>query len=419
MNPSNYSSGRKRSRADSGANSLDNTRSLDYNSANYQSELEILFRCYMNNANEGPDPRDVEFSKHLLQHRTQRPPNDSLFEYENAYKTLRDRSETFLTHHFHYLLMPCADILLLRGQRNLEHVTDSIDESWSQADRLHKPTPQPDHSRCLSSSAFTEEERLKLCVRQPGSLSYAVRTNLYFPYLTCEIKRKAYLHNADNQNMHSMSIAIRSLVQLAVAAEKPEKVHRRILGYSISHDLDSVKIYGHYPEVEEGIAKCYRHELAHFNVWTEGNHWKCYSFVEALDSEFVPRHIALVKELLAEIELPRPLGFPPITGSRSGSQYTPSDSGVPASSTNDPQMDPATKRLVDSLEQSMREAKDEAARAREEAKIHEDRLLQELQAANERENNTQRLLQTLTQQMGQLLNKSGETDKRDSKHASE
>lgn len=163
--------------------------------------------------------------------------------------------------------MPGADFLFLRGQKHLEHVADGVNDSWMKVYPIIKSKPQPDHSRCLKISAFNEEERQKLQNIPPGAFSYAVREELYFPYLTCEIKSDTdSLGIADRQNMHNMFIALRSLVQLAEAAGTPEKLHRRVLGYSISHDLDNVRIHGYYPEIGERRTEYFQCEVANFGI---------------------------------------------------------------------------------------------------------------------------------------------------------
>lgn len=87
---------------------------------------------------------------------------------------------------------------------------------------------------------------------------------------------------------------------LSQAAQCPEKVHGRILGFSISHDSGSVRIYGYYPEIDQQQQKTsyFRWPVAHFDIWQRDNRWACYRFVENLDSIFLPMHIGRVMDLL-------------------------------------------------------------------------------------------------------------------------
>ncbi|KAF7506537.1 hypothetical protein GJ744_011683 [Endocarpon pusillum] len=83
---------------------------------------------------------------------------------------------------------------------------------------------------------------------------------MYFPFLTCEVKcGAAALDIADRQNVHSMTIAVRSVVELYRAIEREKEFNREILAFSISHDHRSVRIYGHYPVIDRDRVTFYRH----------------------------------------------------------------------------------------------------------------------------------------------------------------
>ncbi|KAM0267466.1 hypothetical protein ACHAQH_010108, partial [Verticillium albo-atrum] len=60
---------------------------------------------------------------------------------------------------------------------------------------------------------------------------------MYFPFLTCEVKcGAAALDVADRQNAHSMTLAVRAVVELFRLMKREDEVDRQILGFSISHD---------------------------------------------------------------------------------------------------------------------------------------------------------------------------------------
>jgi hypothetical protein len=54
----------------------------------------------------------------------------------------------------------------------------------------------------------------------------------------------AGLDIADRQNLHSMTLAVRGIVELLTA-----EIHREILAFSISYDHETVRIYGHFPVI--------------------------------------------------------------------------------------------------------------------------------------------------------------------------
>lgn len=46
-----------------------------------------------------------------------------------------------------------------------------------------------------------------------------------------------------------MTVTLRGIVDVYRKASRAEEVHRRVLGYSISHDNRSARIYAHYPKI--------------------------------------------------------------------------------------------------------------------------------------------------------------------------
>lgn len=67
------------------------------------------------------------------------------------------------------------------------------------------------------------------------------------------------LNIADRQNAHSMTVAVKGVVELYRAVEREKELHREILTFSVSHNNISVRIYGHYPIIEEDKTTFYRH----------------------------------------------------------------------------------------------------------------------------------------------------------------
>ncbi|KAG9239880.1 hypothetical protein BJ878DRAFT_530016 [Calycina marina] len=75
----------------------------------------------------------------------------------------------------------------------------------------------------------------------------------YSPFFTCEAKcGAAALDIADRPNAHSMTIAVRGIVELLRLVKRERELRRQILAFSISHDNSSVRIYGHFPLVNGG-----------------------------------------------------------------------------------------------------------------------------------------------------------------------
>ncbi len=88
---------------------------------------------------------------------------------------------------------------------------------------------------------------------------------MYFPFLTCEVKcGAAALDIADRQNAHSITLAVRGIVELFRAVKREDEVNPEILAFSVSHDHTSVRIYGHYPVIVGKNIKYYRHPIYRF-----------------------------------------------------------------------------------------------------------------------------------------------------------
>jgi hypothetical protein len=117
------------------------------------------------------------------------------------------------------------------------------------------PRPQPDYSVGFRRSAFTDKQlnRLDQLIGSVYDTSFFAATyQMRFPFLTCEVKcGAAALDVADRQNAHSMTLAVRGVVELYKAVKREKELHREILAFSISHDHRSVRIYGHYAVIDQ------------------------------------------------------------------------------------------------------------------------------------------------------------------------
>ncbi|KAJ5982363.1 hypothetical protein N7451_012463 [Penicillium sp. IBT 35674x] len=198
------------------------------------------------------------------------PPGGTLLEdeYMTAFhNALQNRSEARLLVDLHPLIMPSAENQYIRGNQSLKDVINGYNNPWLKTELIYGPKPQPDHARGLRWSAFSENQRRKLGIKPDEKSPYTVREDVYFPYLTAEIKcGNQALDFADRQNMHSIYIALRAVISLYQAAGCIEAVHRRILGFSISHDLGGLRMYGYYPEINNGKVSFYRWPVAQPNI---------------------------------------------------------------------------------------------------------------------------------------------------------
>lgn len=173
---------------------------------------------------------------------------------------------------------------------------ESVNEGWNNSIPLTKPRPQPDYSVGFRREAFTNVQLQKL---QPfvGELTensfFMATYYMYFPFFSSEVEcGAAALDVADRQNAHSMTLAVRGVVELFTLVKREKELHREILAFSISHDHRSVRIYGHYPVIEGDKTIFYRHPIRDFS-FTEldgREKWTAYKFTKNVYDTWMPAH---------------------------------------------------------------------------------------------------------------------------------
>ncbi|KAK4146360.1 uncharacterized protein C8A04DRAFT_25870 [Dichotomopilus funicola] len=130
---------------------------------------------------------------------------------------------------------------------------------WNNSIPFTEPRPQPDYSVGFRREAFTEEQLTKLSPFLgdfiAGDQSLFMTTYyMYFPFLTCEVKcGAAALDIADRQNAHSLTLAVRAIVELFRAVKREDEVHQQILAFSISHDYCSTWMPTHFKKICSAI----------------------------------------------------------------------------------------------------------------------------------------------------------------------
>lgn len=155
--------------------------------------------------------------------------------------------------------------------------------------------------------AFTEDQlkRLQPFVGELTETSFFMATYyMYFPFLTCEIKcSAAVLDIADQQNAHSMTMAVRGIVELFRLMKREKELHREILAFSISHDHRTVRIYGHYPIIDASKTTFYRHPIHTFDftVLDGKEKWTAYKFTKNVYDVWMPAHFKRICSIINEL----------------------------------------------------------------------------------------------------------------------
>ena len=147
--------------------------------------------------------------------------------------------------------------------------------------------------------------------------------SIYFPFLTCKAKcGAAALDIADRQNAHSMTIAVRGIVELFRLVKREKELHREILAFSISHDHRTVRIYGHYPIIKGNETTFYRHPIRTFD-FTEldgKEKWTAYKFTKSVYDIWMPAHF---KRICSVVDT-----LPPDINFEVSEQSEPGESGL-------------------------------------------------------------------------------------------
>ncbi|KAL1633753.1 hypothetical protein SLS58_010942 [Diplodia intermedia] len=85
--------------------------------------------------------------------------------------------------------------------------------------------------------------------------------------------------------------------------EREKELHREILAFSISHDNSTVRIYGHYPIIDEKDTKYCRHEIRNFVFRGQDGkeRWTAYKFTKNVYDNWMPPHFKRICNAIDEI----------------------------------------------------------------------------------------------------------------------
>ena len=283
-------------------------KSTPYKHAGYRIELAKK-GSFMDEDKEGVKKESKDLCRTLLE-KKQVVPEDSPFrddQFKPTCRKIRDRNEARVIRDISLLIVPSAEILATGGAKDLEYLVESVNEEWNNSIPVTKTRPQPDYAVGFGRSAFTDEQLNKLqpFVGELTDTSYFMTTwYMNFPFLTCEVKcGAAALDIADRQNAHSMTLAVRAIVELFKIVKCEKEIDREILAFSVSHDDRSVRIYGHYPVINGKDTKYYRHPIREFS-FTEldgKEKWTAYKFTKNVYNNWMPGHFKRICSAIDDI----------------------------------------------------------------------------------------------------------------------
>lgn len=229
--------------------------------------------------------------------------DDALF--KKTCKRIRGENEAKVVRAISELIVPSAEMLADEGANHLAILRETINARWTNSIPFIKPPgsrsgplPQPDFGLGFDRDAFTPEQLQKL---QPflgdlltDSSFFAATYQMYFPFLTSEVKcGDDELDIADRQNAYSQSIILRGLCSLFQLVGREKELHREINSFSISHNDEHVRIWGHYAIIDGNDVEFYRHLISNFIFVPSGEgdqRWKAYKFVKNVYDLWFPKH---------------------------------------------------------------------------------------------------------------------------------
>lgn len=264
--------------------------------------------CFMCRSSAGPIQEDIALCERLLHQPVDIPPGTSFDdEYIDGFrKSSRDQPKEWSSTEVHPLLVPFIEEQYIEETSILEDTIDVYNTEWLNVDSIYGPHPLPDQARGLKWSIFSDSQRQKLKYHPEETSPFTAREDMLFPYLTTQVEcGNRALMIAERKNMQCMCIAMRALCSVAQTANYLERVHRRILGFSISYDSERLKIHGYYPEIDDGEVAFYQWTIASLDYWKKHDKWASYRFVKNLNREFLPIHTKRVMDLLVRIPVPK------------------------------------------------------------------------------------------------------------------
>ena len=220
-----------------------------------------------------------------------------------------EMNETQLQRDITPIIVPSASNLVFSGRTDFKDIGDEVDQLWS-CRPLGSELPKPHYTAGIRPEAFTVQEIGKLQAYSSFETPSFFTHQLYFPFLICEAKISPVgMQKAEQQVIHSCSIAVRAIIELHKKAygksdDRVRNLYRKILVFSICHDSGQVGLYGHF--ARESAESGDKLEFLHYEIGRtslksgeDQELFKPYNFVCNLYESFFPDHLQRIKEALS------------------------------------------------------------------------------------------------------------------------
>jgi hypothetical protein len=229
-----------------------------------------------------------------------------------------DQNEARVIRDIGLLIVPSTEGLFSGGAAQLKGLAELVHQRWMCSIQLMSgdakmKLPHPDFTAGLHWSIFTDNQMKKLdsIAGGDGFRSRMKATeSIYFPFLICEVKCGIAANRiGDRQNVYSAAVACKGMVELYQTVGRERELNRQILVFSVGHDEQSVRLYGHYVYFEDTKIVFYRHHINsfYFTALDGREKWTGYQFTRNVYDIFSPIHLKRVCSVLDEL----PESYPP------------------------------------------------------------------------------------------------------------
>ncbi|KAL8894717.1 MAG: hypothetical protein Q9207_008433 [Kuettlingeria erythrocarpa] len=384
----------KRSRSSSSFSEASDQISRERKSEPYRdSRYEILLGAkgsFLKDSKAGVLAADSEFCRTLLNFKVN-PPSDTLFDdrfFGETMEKIQNENEARVVRDIGQLISPSAECLATRGVRGLHLLKESTNAGWNNCIPFQGTRPQPDFCVGFERNAFSNVQLKKLGFDLYAKTHFTATYKIYFPFFTDEVKcGQQGLDIADRQNAHSMTVAVRGIIEVFRLVGRAQELHRKVLGFSISHDHRTVRIYSHYAEIDGPGTTYYRHILGAYDILSEDgkDRWAAYQFVRNVYSSFAPMHLERIKSAVDQLPDPAPGSLPPTQSTEEAVSSQDMMVASPPSSQDVNFIKPATPRrqTVAGLRAQMELQRQKAEEEKEQLRLQQEELRLQLQAQAE------------------------------------
>jgi len=230
-------------------------------------------------------------------------------------------------------IVPPAENLFFSGHQQLDYIREEIQAEWIHCEPMGVSRPKPDFTVGLRRTAFQNDELRKLENYATPQGPFYLTPDFCSPFLMCEAKTgRIGIDQADTQNIHSASIAVRAMFKPYYAAygadhDRTKALTGQILTFSVSHNNRLVNLYGHYAiagssnENSAESLQFFRHDIAMFGLtmYDGRERYNSYNFIRNLYDKFGPEHLRRIQDAVGQMPSP---------AQRTGLSFAASDMGL-------------------------------------------------------------------------------------------